>query len=400
MGDVYRDAYVTIAAEAATSVAEGCIIRQPVEPDIPPFRIGWLSREERIGGAAWLYFDRQKEHERAPLDTRGWCFQESLLAPRYLRFSENTISLDCQDLKIQNRSDQTRLAHNFFGTAHLAPAPSHEENAREKDLHYNWRSTVTRYSLRNLTYTSDKLPAIGGIASQFAKLTGDIYHAGCWWSSIARDIMFTTSGEEGRVTPYRAPSWSWASYNGRIDWPNDHEVSATLVVAAVTSLSSTISPPFLNPYGTVTSGYIRLEAQFRAVRIQAGQRLQLVNADGSFEGENTSVVSLDYYPYKRGGNPDAVPTSLVFAVRILKFAGLLLQVSTPEDPVISVDDVPQVSYVRIGRWDIKPPFNLASIMAPVRADHLLGTRDALTPGHEEAVGRWWDGVGVQNIWIV
>ena len=94
--------------------------------------------------------------------------------------------------------------------------PQTKEDAPEisaKQIHYSWQQILEDYTKREMTLESDKLPGIGGIASEIGTLTGDIYLAGLWGQHIMSDLMWLTKSKEwlSRPEKWRAPSWSWAS---------------------------------------------------------------------------------------------------------------------------------------------------------------------------------------------
>lgn len=73
---------------------------------------------------------------------------------------------------------------------------------------------------------SDKLVAISGIASEYAKLlAGDTYIAGVWKDTLPFGLLWGREGwaEDARPRPpaYRAPSWSWASVDCPVQFESD-----------------------------------------------------------------------------------------------------------------------------------------------------------------------------------
>jgi hypothetical protein len=85
-----------------------------------------------------------------------------------------------------------------------------------------WRNIVREYTSRQLTFASDKLPALAGLAEAFRKkVNTGVYLRGLWEHSLERDIAWHYYGDDspsGR--PRKEPSWTWVSASdGRIDWP-------------------------------------------------------------------------------------------------------------------------------------------------------------------------------------
>jgi hypothetical protein len=84
---------------------------------------------------------------------------------------------------------------------------------------------VTDYSPRQLTFPSDKLPAISGLASKFHGIAeacnrGSRYLAGLWEKDLMMELSWRLDTKQESFHPipreYRAPSWSWASVDGPI----------------------------------------------------------------------------------------------------------------------------------------------------------------------------------------
>jgi hypothetical protein len=80
-----------------------------------------------------------------------------------------------------------------------------------------WDAACRDYSRRKLTYQTDKLPALSGIARHFGSLCRkDTYVAGVWLSQLPRTLFWsvpTRERPEARTPPTEsgAPSWSWMS---------------------------------------------------------------------------------------------------------------------------------------------------------------------------------------------
>jgi hypothetical protein len=82
---------------------------------------------------------------------------------------------------------------------------------------------VQNYSRRKLTYPSDRLPALTGIASEFEKLfTPKSYTLGIWKDDSLCDLLWMD--DQPSAAPARRPdwsqvaSWSWASLNRPVTW--------------------------------------------------------------------------------------------------------------------------------------------------------------------------------------
>jgi hypothetical protein len=69
-----------------------------------------------------------------------------------------------------------------------------------------------------LTFDTDKLPAISGIASVFMNLLEDKYVDGLWENDIYQGLLWYATGVITKASSSRAPSWSWASIDGSVNF--------------------------------------------------------------------------------------------------------------------------------------------------------------------------------------
>lgn len=87
-----------------------------------------------------------------------------------------------------------------------------------------WREIVTAYTKRFLTVSSDRLPALAGIAVEFEAALENRYLYGLWANDLHRGLLFcelkTKPSQSSSANPTweSAPSWSWAPLNKPITW--------------------------------------------------------------------------------------------------------------------------------------------------------------------------------------
>ncbi|KAK9416648.1 putative Heterokaryon incompatibility domain-containing protein [Seiridium unicorne] len=125
-----------------------------------------------------------------------------------------------------------------------------------------WYAIVKEYSKLRLTYASDRLPALAGIAKQLAQShtmhypdestrRQSRYLAGLWEDTLLDDLLWSTYNNRCKPATSPAPSWSWPSIDGFIYYPLD-----TLIDSCYATVSATIetaSDPFLSaPSGHLT----------------------------------------------------------------------------------------------------------------------------------------------------
>jgi hypothetical protein len=98
-------------------------------------------------------------------------------------------------------------------------------------LHRCWYGILADYTQRALTFPRDKLIAISGVADYIRRETSCEYLAGIWKESLPQALLWQNppsmkprSQEAGcihfreKVKIYRAPSWSWASVDGPVNF--------------------------------------------------------------------------------------------------------------------------------------------------------------------------------------
>lgn len=181
-----------------------------------------------------------------PLDTRAWCFQERVMAPRILHFEKHKLGWECASAK---HTEETALAPKSFGSrewfekAELEPfmRPGAAvmtmpytrtrvvRDARDLQQRLNaYYECVEQYTSRNLTKNTDKLPAFSGLTSALRVPELGAYLAGLWEADLVHGLDWRLNSfvpmekrpEFMQVGPphgeYIGPSWSWASVTGRV----------------------------------------------------------------------------------------------------------------------------------------------------------------------------------------
>jgi hypothetical protein len=114
-----------------------------------------------------------------------------------------------------------------------------------------WPAMDRDYSNRQLGYASDKIPAITGIMKQLSgDPTNDFLKFGFMPKRVARDILWESDGGQGSTPLTRRvdgnsqlikdpPSWSWAYWNGSIDFES-YLQTATLSNATFSATSADV----------------------------------------------------------------------------------------------------------------------------------------------------------------
>jgi hypothetical protein len=225
-----------------------------------------------------------------PLFRRGWALQERLLSPRIIHIMRSEIFWECHTLLdcecggiafLDEGRKQQEKNHCFHAV--LSRNTQEEEKLSQmkpvaRGCIFNnpstgllaWQEIVVDYSEKELSCPSDKLPAISGLAHFFERPELGEYFAGIWAAELPLALLWEAADFEwlsvDRLSqkPYRAPSWSWASTDGRLkkkrftsglDFEHGGYIQAQVEEVCCTPLG-------LDSMGAVSSGHITLTAPF------------------------------------------------------------------------------------------------------------------------------------------
>jgi len=269
MSTVYHNAFVTISATASRSGEEG-LFRSYTEYEVE-------LRSGRIK-AATLIFCEKRSHmdefsdplssarpsDKFPLNKRAWGLQERLLSTRVLHYTYSELAFECMRGYECECSGVTDMAWNSFTQA---PKTSMRTDLPLPEYREVWKTIVSQYSHRQLTYSGDKLVAIAGLAKRFAK-PDDRYIAGLWRSNLREQLQWraTRPRLRSKLAPrptWRAPSWSWAAVDTSIEYMDSgaHD-SSYMGSESETSfakiLDCYVEPKATDLYGELRSGMLRL----------------------------------------------------------------------------------------------------------------------------------------------
>ncbi|ERF71051.1 hypothetical protein EPUS_03331 [Endocarpon pusillum Z07020] len=249
MSRVYGEAYLNVTATASKSDEEGIFDREKSLHSRPTCLLD-LSGPE-ISSKRYICYNAtpwQQYVQASPWKERAWTFQEALLAPRTIHFARGLLLWECaeertaenmpgqiSDSKFASREGNDRLLKQAL----LDDSQELREdtdrriiNSVEVSSEHLWEDIVFQYTHGTLSYPSDKLLAIAGVARKFCSarhLNPCTYLAGLWkemlpanllWRGEAHLRLFGGLHGRQRTQMYRAPSWSWAGVNdGPITYP-------------------------------------------------------------------------------------------------------------------------------------------------------------------------------------
>ncbi|RYN88928.1 hypothetical protein AA0120_g7212 [Alternaria tenuissima] len=198
-----------------------------------------------------------------PLESRAWAWQERHCAVRILSFTDVEAKWRCK-VTVACECQYEDNAYEW----------RNEDEANLK----NWHSWVWEYSKRDLTYETDRLPAIASVASRLHAVLQSNYLAGLWEEELPfnlgwyRQELTDAPSMSPLIKPATGngvPSWSWASnalQSTRIwnyAWlPGSMElVPEPRLESKVDILDIDCIPSTANKFGAVQTGsFIKLRA--------------------------------------------------------------------------------------------------------------------------------------------
>ena len=274
MASVYGCSTLNIAASYARDGTVGCFVKRNPEDVVPcQVYIGEQGHEQQFVCIPAEFYRRGLLG--TSLGQRAWAFQERFLAPRTLYFSEFQIFWGCQQLEAcesfpNGMPPAVRMDIKF--------RPHDSGNANNPTMHDLltdrrgiWSDTVLSYSIGLLTRREDKLVAISGVARLMQQINESKYLAGMWRENLEWQLLWSANSEPKEwqaklntkmmSSPYRAPSWSWASTDGVIrqlfpdPTPNGtkgYQLCIEVTAAHVEPLNS------LDEFGGVADGWMRI----------------------------------------------------------------------------------------------------------------------------------------------
>jgi len=290
MEQIYSNAYVTIGAIASASCTEGFC-----DNNVPEIIVNYQSRlRPKAAGllririsqfVAWtlplpkaMRLDMSLENiVNSKWNSRAWTYQEEHASTRFLAFCRTNLAFACStgvywEWLLNNRPRAFAVpSAGWFDWDYPDLVPTYQQ----------WNKLFNAYCQRpEITYATDALPAISGLARLFALKAGmpeTDYVAGLWRKDLLHNLMwFSPSGlDDGppglmellrRLAfpePYVAPSWSWAcqrfyntiSLDVHLLWPA--ELKFRSLVSHIEA-STILKGGGANPLGEITGGWLEV----------------------------------------------------------------------------------------------------------------------------------------------
>jgi hypothetical protein len=246
MARIYQNSYITLSATRASDASSGCFV------DADARYISRTMTFQNSNNEPYSIHTRQKlkhAQDPRPLQARGWVFQERMLSPRIVHFLSQELMWECCTGTTCECSESWELG----GTKENINTQL-RDNASMHDIQKHWGYLVSQYTAKALTFQADIFPALQGLAKLVSPSMGR-YLAGHWENTLVQSLSWHLSGA-GYCRPreWRAPTWSWASTTGAIEWQPPGTSKVTL-------LSATTMPKGLDPTGELASGELVLRGR-------------------------------------------------------------------------------------------------------------------------------------------
>lgn len=253
MFSVYSNAFITFAALHAHDSHGGLFSQRAPGSLVPLLTLGYRGKQYQVEAFSvpdeLEDFEDQSE-DRMPADrphallNRAWAFQERVVSARVLYFGREELIWECPT----GRScEEDQYSHISWGEMDVYGTPNRPYTLMQKystisnttkEMALQWLEFVKLYNDLQLSEPTDRLPAISAIAQRFAQCNpNDEYLCGLWRNSMHLGLTMTFNPHESLTSPhmgpgppaaeqprYIAPSWSWASCQGRL-WGGQELVS-------------------------------------------------------------------------------------------------------------------------------------------------------------------------------
>jgi hypothetical protein len=282
VGRVYQHAYFTICALSTSNCHQSFLARSQFTFDLdfqsslyPPaggtYTLVCTGLHSDMESYNPLFID-----SRSTWYHRGWVFQEHELSARKLLFGQHMVHFECGARQMSENDEIFRSGTADWSAAAVAKL------SREK-LYRQFTSATGFYAARQLSYESDRLPALSGVAKLVYDATGGKYLAGLWKEDLYHGLLWygqktVRQSLAERLDALRAstgsgpPSWSWVSQPGYFDYglPGGDVLPGWDIITADRKFRAeysnidgwtVLNGAQLNPFGEVRSGTIRVQGK-------------------------------------------------------------------------------------------------------------------------------------------
>lgn len=244
MATIYKNAAITLAAGTAERASDGFLDNAGSKPAVYLPESKFAIPVEEQGKMGTVYLSAEPYEPDHPLDKRGWTLQEFMLSSRMLIFSDYQLLWQCKEVELRSVTGDSR-GMEYQQPLESLPWTVFDEEAEPRfgtsdtEKLYIWKTIILQYTERDLSDPNDRLRAVSGITTELEKLWRDTNIWGLWRKWFI-SLLTWYKVEIHRVDKRnlsRAPSWSWASLDGRINYKDPIEIAdAKIITLTVASM--------------------------------------------------------------------------------------------------------------------------------------------------------------------
>ena len=284
----YENALITFAAPNSPAATSGLFLPTPqrrtvkIDTSIDGKEVSVYARRELGVGTFSMHthYDSQNSWGQEILATRGWTLQELALAPRILWFGAAELGWSCWsstacECDPEPKADRVENgSEDHFTLALRTPSSPDATSIAAAQWQKTWRKLVQDFTLRKLSFGTDRLPAMSGLAAKLENRVDGKYFAGLWESDMSAQLLWVSyiwyDDEADRPSLLKngyAPSWSWASVAGPIQFARDFQGPRFQLIWNI--VATEFRPRTLNPFGP-GEGLVTIEGYTLPVRLVRG----------------------------------------------------------------------------------------------------------------------------------
>ncbi|CAN9420128.1 unnamed protein product [Alternaria alternata] len=314
MDKVYKSAFVTLAATSASTSEDGFLdymLADRIFTILLPCHLDGKLADGFLGTAVTesivvRYAEmRDTQHMEADVDgstwnERAWTLQERHLARRIIHFSTTEIFWECRRGFAPECGYRIMVLPRSLTKTYGANDSSEESSDEDTDdaasplarsgSEISLVKELNHTLLTQVTYEEDQ------------------YIAGLWLGALADSLLWTPADPEAMTDPtdpgnYRAPSFSWASWDGTIiPWSrNGRWPDIRLEDSTIEYIGHDIELDTLNEYGSIRHASLTLRAGIAQIVRQkryiinntAGRRMRAYHIAWEDAGESLGFMTYD-----------------------------------------------------------------------------------------------------------
>lgn len=141
-----------------------------------------------------------------------------------------------------------------------ARVPTQTHRRLEERVIQTWKRLIRNYTRRAVSDPMDRLPALSAIAQRLEGLSTHRYAGGLWFGDVPHLLFWYPVDVESMTrSPERAaPSWSWASVTGAIDFIDVKETNISVLGVSQTELIlwGILEETIIGREGSSSTGYL------------------------------------------------------------------------------------------------------------------------------------------------